>query len=197
MTIEHIVAVLILLIQLVGVFFYIRGMVLGTTKPNSVTWFIWALAPLIATWLAVKAGAGLSILPVFMAGFNPVLVLIASFLIDKGYWKITKLDMFCGILALLSLVVWVATHSFSIAILFAILSDALAALPTLIKSWKYPETETAGAYLGGMVANILGLFIVTQWTFPIYFSGFYFIILNLVLVIFIYRKKILFWYTNK
>ncbi|MDE2399876.1 MAG: hypothetical protein KGL67_02610 [Patescibacteria group bacterium] len=196
MTIEQIIAVAIVFIQLIGVFFYIRAMVFGTTRPNRVTWFIWALAPLIATWLALKAGAGLSILPVFMAGFNPVLVLIASFLIKNGYWKITKLDIVCGFFALVSMFLWIITHSFSISIFFAILSDALAAIPTIIKSWKYPETETASAYLGGIIANALGLAIIKIWSFPIYFSGFYFIILNLILIIFIYRKKIIFWYTK-
>ena len=113
MTIEQFVACLIVLIQLIGVFFYIKGMIYGTTKPNRVTWFIWALAPLIATWLAWQAGAGLSILPVFMAGFNPILVLIASFVIKQGYWHITRLDIVCGILALISLVLWVLTNNFS------------------------------------------------------------------------------------
>ncbi|MEK7106466.1 MAG: hypothetical protein AAB895_03890 [Patescibacteria group bacterium] len=197
MTVEYIFVIFILLIQLTGVFFYIRGMIFGTTKPNRVTWVIWALAPLIASWLAWKAGAGLSIIPVFMAGFNPVLVLVASFLIKNGYWKITKLDIVCGILAVFSLFIWVITYSFSVAILFAILSDALAAVPTIIKSWKYPETETASAYLGGIFANILGLIIVTNWTFPIYISGVYFILLNSILIFAINRKKILFWYTNK
>lgn len=195
MTLEHIVAGITVLIQLTGVFFYIRSMVQGKAKPNRVTWFIWALAPLIASWLAWQAGAGISILPVFMAGFNPILVLVASFLIHKGYWHITKLDVACGILALFSLLIWIMTRSFSISILFALLSDALAALPTLIKSWKYPETETISAYLGGTIANILGLLIVTQWTFPIYISGFYFIALNIILISFIYRKKIINWYT--
>ena len=196
MTIEHIVASLILVIQLTGVFFYIRSMALGSTRPNRVTWFIWALAPLIATGFAIKAGAGISILPVFMAGFNPILVLIASFLIQNGYWKINRLDIVCGALAIFSLLLWIITHSYSIAIIFAIMSDALAGIPTIIKSWKYPDTETASAYMGGIIANILGLFIVTNWTFPVYISGFYFIALNLILVFSIYRKKIIFWYTS-
>lgn len=189
MSIEFIIASLAVLIQLVGVFFYIRAMALGTTKPNRVTWIIWALAPLIGTWLAWRAGAGLSILPVFMAGFNPVLVLIASFVIKNGYWHVTRFDIYCGVLALLALIMWLITKSFSISILFAILSDGLAAFPTLAKSWKYPETETASAYIGGIQANILGLFIIKEWSFPIYSLGIYFILINLMIVFSIYRKK--------
>ncbi len=196
MNLEQVIAIVIVLIQFVGVFFYIINMVRGTTKPNRVTWFIWALAPLIATWLAVKAGSGLSILPVFMAGFNPILVLIASFLIKKGYWEVTKLDIVCGVLAIFSLILWLLTQSFWISILFAILSDALAAIPTLIKSWRFPETETATAYAGGVISNALGLTIIRTWTFPIYSFGVYNILINVLIILAIYRKKILFWYNE-
>ncbi len=178
-------------IQLIGVFFYIRGMLRGTTKPNRVTWFIWALAPLIGVWLQLQAGAGLSVLPVFMAGFGPILVLTVSFLIHEGYWKITKLDILCGVLAILALVLWIITRDLSLSILFAILSDLLASIPTIIKSWKYPETETSSAYLGGLIANALGLFIISKWIFPVYSLGVYFILVNLTLIFCIYHKRIL------
>ena len=186
----NIIAYTTVLIQLVGVSFYIRDMFRGTTKPNRVSWIIWALGPIIGAWLQWQVGAGLSVLPVFMAGFNPILVVIASFIIKEGYWKITKLDVVCGIIAFLSLVLWVVTRSFSISILFAIVSDLLAGIPTIIKSWKFPETETSSAYIGGLTANILGLFIIKEWIFPIYSFGAYLILLNVVLIFCIYRKKI-------
>ncbi len=162
----------------------------GRTKPNRVSWSIWALAPLIGVWLQLQAGAGLSVLPVFMAGFNPVIVLIVSFLIHEGYWKITKLDIVCGFLAVLSLVLWIITKDLSISVLFAVLSDLLASFPTIVKSWKYPETETSSAYICGFIANLLGLFIITKWTFPIYSLGVYLVLLNLFITFCIYRKKI-------
>jgi hypothetical protein len=176
-------------IQLIGAFSYIKGMWKGTTRPNRVSWTIWALAPLIGAWLSWKAGAGLSVLPVFMSGFNPVLVLISSFIIKKGYWKITKFDIVCGALAVCALVLWMITRNFAISIMFAILSDGLAAIPTLVKSWRFPETESAGAYIGGVLANIIGLLIIRTWSFPIYSLGIYFVLINLMLVFCIYRKK--------
>ena len=188
--ISELIVLIAVIIQLTGVSFYIKDMFRGTTKPNLVTWFVWALAPMIGSWLAWKAGARLSILPVFMAGFNPVLVIIVAILIKRGYWKITKLDIVCGILAVFALVLWVITRNLSISVLFAILSDALAAVPTLIKSWKFPETETYTAYLGGIIANILGLLIIKNWIFPIYSLGIYFILMNTLIISFICRKKL-------
>lgn len=186
----NIIAYTSVLIQLIGVSFYIRDMFRGTTKPNRISWIIWALGPIIGAWLQWQAGAGLSVLPVFMAGFNPILVVIASFIIKEGYWKITKLDIMCGIIAIFALLLWIVTQSFVISILFAIVSDFLASVPTLIKSWKFPETETSSAYIGGIIANILGLFIIKNWIFSIYSFGLYLVAINLVIVFSIYRKKI-------
>ena len=186
----EIIAYISVLVQIIGVSFYIRDMFRGRTKPNLVTWFVWALAPLIGSYLQWKAGAGLSILPVFMAGFNPLLVIIVAFIIKEGYWKIKKLDVVCGILAILALILWIITNNIFISILFAILSDGLASLPTLIKSWNFPETETSTAYAGGIIANILGLLIIKNWTFPIYSMGVYFVLMNIAIVFCIYRKRI-------
>ncbi|MDR3519327.1 MAG: hypothetical protein P4L63_00345 [Candidatus Pacebacteria bacterium] len=185
------------IIQLIGVSFYIRDMLRGTTKPNLVTWSIWALAPLIGSWLEWKAGARLSIFPVFMAGFNPLLVIAVAFVIKKGYWKIKKFDVFCGALAIFALILWLITKNISISVLFAILSDALASLPTLAKSWTNPETETFTAYLGGIIANILGLVVIKNWIFPVYSLGVYFILMNTLIIAFIFRKKVLYFRNEK
>ncbi len=182
---------LAVIIQLCGVAYYIKGMVYGVTKPNLVSWVVWALAPFIAVWLQLKAGAGLAVLPVFMAGFNPVLVILTAIIIKKGYWKITTFDLFCGLFSLLALLFWILTKNLSISVLFAILSDGLASLPTIKKAWLYPETETSMAYTAGLSANVIGLLIIKNWIFPVYFSGVYFIIINIIIIFAIYRRKIL------
>lgn len=173
-----------------GSYYYIRDVVKGKTKPNLVTWFFWALAPLIGTFLQLKAGAGLSVLPVFLAGFIPLVIFTVALLTRNSHWKITKFDIFCGVFSFIALVLWLLTKRADISILFAILSDLLAAVPTLIKSWKFPETETAVGYVPGILNNTLGLLIIKNWNFSIYSFGIYFIILNTTLILFIERKKI-------
>ena len=177
-------------VNFLGQFFYIRSVVWGGTKPNLVSWFIWMLAPFIGVFFQLKAGAGLSVLPVFMAGFGPLLVIIFSVLNKNSYWKLYTFDIYCGLFSFLSLVLYVFTHNLGISILFAIVSDGLAAVPTIIKSWKFPETESASIYLTGIFSNIAGLFIIKNWIFSIYSFGIYFILLNLIIVFCIYRKKI-------
>lgn len=177
-------------VTIVGYFFYLKDIFYGQTKPNLVSWVLWALIPFLGFFFTIKAGAGLSALPIFIAGFGPLVIIIVSLFRKNSIWKISKLDITCGALALLSLLFYVFIHNLAISIIFAMLSDGLAAIPTLVKSWKFPETETTGPYLSGFLNNILGLFIIKNWIFSIYAFNIYFILINIVIVFFIYRKKI-------
>ena len=181
---------LIIISTIVGYYFYFKDFLYGETRPNLVSWFIWMLAPFIGVYFQLKAGAGLSVIPVFIAGFGPFLVLIFSLFRKNGYWKLTMFDLICGLLSLIALTVYILTRNLGASIIFAILSDGLAAFPTIIKSWKFPETETGILYFSGIVNNIVGLLIIKEWIFSIYSFGIYFIIVNTVLVLCIYRKKI-------
>ncbi len=188
---EIIFLVITLLTSIFGISFLIRDIMAGKTKPNLVTWFFWALAPLIGTFLQIKAGAGLSVLPVFLAGFFPVIIFVVALLKRNAHWKITVLDILCGAFSFLALMLWILTSETDISILFAILADGLAAIPTLIKSWKFPKTETALGYMPGIINNALGLLFIKNWDFSMYSFGIYFIVLNSVLIIFITRKNLL------
>jgi hypothetical protein len=175
-------------INLITSIWYVKNILYGSTRPNLISWFLWMLAPFIGVFFELKAGAGLSVLPVFMAGFGPFLVLIFSIWNKNTYWKIGRLDIICGIFSLLALILYIFTHNLGISILFAIISDGLASIPTLIKSWNFPETETGSIYLGSIFSNTLGLFIIKNWIFSIYSFGIYLIIINLAISFCIYRK---------
>lgn len=179
-----------ILVTIVGYLFYFKDIFYGRVKPNLISWFLWMLGPFIGVFFQLKAGAGFSVIPVFLAGFGPLLVIIFSIFNKNGYFKITKLDITCGLLTILALVFYIITHNLGISILFAILSDGLAAIPTLVKSWEFPKTEKAFIYLIGVFNNILGLFIIKDWIFSIYSFGIYFILINSAIVFCIYRKKI-------
>ena len=47
-------------------------------------------------------------------------------------------------------------------------AEFFAALPTVRKSWKAPETETWTVFFAGFVSSVLTLLTVTHWTFPTY-----------------------------
>jgi hypothetical protein len=147
-----------------GTSFYIRDTLRGTTQPNRVTWLLWAVAPLLAAAVEFNEGVGLRTLTTFMVGFMPLLVLAASFYNPAAVWKIGPLDYMCGALSIAGTIAWLVTRSGVIAIVAAIAADALAGLPTLLKSWTNPETETVWSYVGAVTSAGILLLTVNHWT---------------------------------
>jgi hypothetical protein len=173
----------------IGMFLYIRDMTLGTTKPNRVSFFLWAFAPIVGALISFSQGAGWSALPVFFAGLGPVLVLVASFIVKQGYWKLGILDYICGALALTTFVIWLVAKDPALALAFAIATDLLAYIPTMVKVHTNPETETSWAYILPTFGNIIGLLILKEWQFTHYGFSLYLICANILCVCLIYRKK--------
>lgn len=185
---ETIIYVAVLL-NLIGHFLYIKSIIKGDTKPNLVSWFFWSLAPFIGVFFQLKAGAGLSVLPIFFAGFGSLLIMITAILTKNGFWKITTFDIYCGLFSAMALIFYIFTHNLGASILFAILSDALASVPTVLKTWSFPETENWGPYFLPIFSNIVGLLIIKDWSFTVYSFGVYFIILNLAILFCMYRRN--------
>ena len=175
----------------VAAYVYVKSMLRGDVKPNQVSWLLWAIAPMIGSAAAVSNGAGLAAVPVFMAGFCPLLIFVASFVVKGAHWKLVKLDYACGLLSILALVFWAVTSDPDVAIVFAILSDALASVPTIKKGWQYPETESAWPYLTGVFGNFTSFLAITAWTFSQYAFPAYLEVMSILLVWSISHKRIL------
>ena len=162
----------------IGVIAYLVDTVKGKVKPNRVSFLLWSIAPLIAFAAQIKQGVGLESLMTFSTGFLPLTVFIASFVNKKAEWKLTKFDLFCGVLSIVGLVLWLITKVGNVAIAFSILADGLAALPTIIKAYKYPDTEIAWPWIATSFGVILTLLTINTLTFAN--SGFiiYILIVN-------------------
>ena len=160
-------------IGLAGMLSYLRDTVRGVTQPNRVTWLMWAVAPLIAFAAEVQEGVGLRSLMTFVVGFGPLLIFVASFANRRSAWRIGTFDWLCGALSAAGLVTWLVTRHGTVAVVASIAADALAATPTLRKSWSAPETESVSAYAAAAVNALITVLTVARFTtaeaaFPIY-----------------------------
>ncbi|WP_165206591.1 hypothetical protein [Weissella sagaensis] len=174
--------------------FYLIATIQGRVQPNKVTWLLWAIAPLISVGATITdTGINWAILPVFMAGFMPLLVFITSMFNRDAYWQLTTLDYLCGVVAILALIVWLATSNPILAIIFSTISDAIAALPTLRKAWIRPSSEAPIYYVGGIISTTTGILAATtHWSFSNVAFTIYLLLLDITLVIIIlYRRKVL------
>lgn len=176
------------LLSLYGGMSYLIDTIRGRARPNRVSWALWALAPLIAFGAELNHGVGWAALMTFMVGFNPLLIFIASFVNKKATWKLTKLDIGCGILSVIGLIIWLVTGEGNVAILFSILADAFAGIPTIVKSYIDPESESYKVFLFGAMNAIITLLTIKTWDFAHFAFPIYILSICVLLVVLIKFK---------
>jgi hypothetical protein len=176
-------------VNFVGGLSYVRAILRGEATPNRVTWFLWAFVPLIAGAAQLSSGIGISTLVVMSVGASPACVLLASFLVGAGSWKLDLFDYLCGACALGALALWAITGDPLTAIALSILGDAAAALPTVRKAWLAPETEDRRTYVLSLIGMILGIFSVEEATFAGYAFNAYLVFASGVLAVILYLPR--------
>src|SRR3989344_6026188 len=151
------------ILNLIGSTTYVIATLRGNTKPNRVSWFLWAAIPFIAFSAELSLGVGLQSLMTFMVGFGPLMVFTASFVNRRSVWKLTRFDFICGGLSVLGLLLWLLIEQGNIAIAFSIVADILAAVPTIVKSYKAPETESSQVFLFAAISAGITMLTIDEW----------------------------------
>lgn len=190
MSLDIILVLISVSCSLFGSYNYIRDTIRGTTRPNRVSQGLWAIAPLIGVGAAISSGAALiTTIRTFMAGFVPLMIFTASFTNKTGYWKTSVFDYVCGVFSLIALLLWLFAGLPIYAVLFAVLADFFAGIPTIKKSWTHPESESGIAYIMSLLSVLVIL--PTIKTFDIQNSAFqiYLLFVNIVIIFCIYKKR--------
>ena len=108
--------------------------------------------------------------------------MIASFRKVRTPWKVTAADVSFGAASLLCLAVWALTDNPEIAIVLAILTDIFATLPTAIKAYRDPHSESKGAFVLFAMSGLITLLTIKQWTLASYGYPAYILVLGLVIL---------------
>jgi hypothetical protein len=180
--------VLAAVLVLAGSAHYIWSIVRSDVTPNLVTWGLWALIPLITFVAEQSEQVGIQSLLVLAASLGPLAVVVVAGLYVRRYWHISAGSVLCGCLALAALGVWLATRDGRYGVALSVLADLGAALPTLAKAIRVPESESGlvfflGAVGGAIVVSTLGRWTVASGMFPTYV-----VILNGLLAVLVWRR---------
>ena len=81
--------------------------------------------------------------------------------------KLGRLDYACGLLSIGGTIGWLVTRQGLVALAAAVAADALAGVPTLVKSWRRPESESANVYLGAFASAVITLLTVKHISAPV------------------------------
>ena len=165
MTFPQILVVVSVLLMVWGAYDYLRDTLAGKTKPNRVSWSLWALAPLISLGAAFDANADVwASIRVLVGGVVPAVIFLASFINKNSYWRLGRFDWFCGGLSLAALVFWQLADSPLVAVLLATAANTLATVPTFVKAWNYPDTESRLIFITSFISAILIIPAIPVWT---------------------------------
>ncbi len=176
-------------INLIGASVYAYSVVRGNTRPNRVTWFILSFAPVLAFAAMLTQGVSFrESVFTLVTGVSPLIIFISTFFAKQPKWKITRFDLACGALSVLGFLLWIVLREANVAIIFAIAADGMAFLPTLVKAYKHPETESPWPFITGLVAALIAIAIVTTYDFKHLAFPVYIFTVDVLAILFIYFK---------
>ena len=151
---------------------YLVNTLRGKIRPSVLSWLGWAL--LMGTSLVsqvVSKGWQWSLTSILCSTIGSLAITLAA-LLSRNFslavkdWKFLVLGLSCMGLYYVSSDAWITTS-------FAILADALLAIPTIAKAWRNPASEKSVAWILGAVSSVLALAICVghDWLyflFPLY-----------------------------
>lgn len=159
-------------LQVSSIIPYIRDIIRGDARPNIVSFALWTTIQVIAIAAQISAGASWSLALLFATTFNTTLVVILC-LRGYGYKKYGLVDKACLGLAVLTLVLWQITNNAVLALVLAVVTDLIASLPTIVKTYKDPFSETVLPWFMIVIAAAMGaasttIFNVANLIYPLY-----------------------------
>jgi len=154
--------------------------------PNIVTWFIWSIVG-IAILLNYKgSGAKNNVWPAVFGCINPVIITVIAIFRGKVA-PITKFDILCLILGLVSIVLWLILKSnqetLQYALYIGMIGDLCAGIPTWNFVKKHPDEDRPLMWILYGVGYGLSVFAITDHTFSNYILPIYMSIMVVIVAI--------------
>lgn len=158
---------------LLGSIRYAAATARGEARPNLVTWSLWAAAPLVGFLAQLDSGVGLPAVMTLAAGLGPTVVVATAVFAGHHRARVGLFDLACAATAATALGVWLVLGRAPSAVLYAVAADAVAALPTLAKAWRDPDSENLLFYVLVALGAAITLMTITSsrphaWAFAVY-----------------------------
>ena len=141
---------------------YMWATLKGHVQPNRVSWLLWGVLTLISFFASLDAGAGKEALLTLTISINRFIIFGLTFVNKKAYWKIIPRDYWLGAIAAVGLVLWMITGEGLLALGLAIFANFMAGLPTMIKAYQQPESESGTLFKLCLVNSMLALMTVQE-----------------------------------
>jgi hypothetical protein len=134
----------------------------------------------------LASGSKWAVIIIFANTIACFLVVLFGVIRKVGIWQGTRYDIIFFSTGLLGLVLWQTLNLPILALLAALLADFCFGVPTILKTWKNPKTETIFPWGMATLSGLTSLFALeiitfTEVAYPLYLFCFDALILLLVL----------------
>lgn len=169
---------------------YMRDIVMGRAVPARSTRILFLV--LLVTILIVQSRDFTSWILAFTVSQVVTQLLLFGLSMKYGVGGFSLLDIAMYVLFIISVSVYVLTDNTLIGLILLCITDFVAFVPTIVKTWNSPESETSLFFVGGAVSSLLAILAASQLNdinqilFPSYI-----IVADLTVVALIYRPYII------
>lgn|GEM_PF-606508 len=176
-----------LFLSLISPIFYSKSIFAHQSKPHKVTRLIVWLASISGVLAVIHSHnmAGKIFAAIFLARATYLLILASVY----GVGGASKLDKSCLGIGVVALVMYAVTRNGLLAITFGVLSDLIGYIPTFVKTWHEPASESPTFFAIEGLASLLGVLAIGQLRVDIILPA-YFVLCSATVVALIYRKRI-------
>ena len=155
-------------------FLYIKSILAGRAKPHRTTRFVILLTTTITTFSLLAQHDHIAIWLSAISMLQAIIVFSLSLKHGMGGWA--KTDIACVIMAITGIALWQTTTNPVYGLYFGILADLTGMVPTIIKTYRYPQTEIWSFFALDTIAAGCNLLALTHWSlqgfsYPLYLLG--------------------------
>jgi hypothetical protein len=140
---------------------YAAAILKGKAKPHRTTRFVTFLIAAIATVALLAQGSAVAIWLSGTFAVGSLIIFLLTVKFGMGGWSRT--DILCLIISIFGIAFWQQTNNPMYALVSSIGADFVGQIPMLIKTYRYPETETWVFYFLDATASLLTILAVGRF----------------------------------
>lgn len=167
---------------------YVVAILKGEAKPHRTTRLVFLIINTLVTLALFAQGNRVAVWLAGISMVQSIAIFTLSLKYGMGGWA--KSDIVCFLLAMVGIVAWQITNNPFLALYFAIGADFAGIVPTLIKTYHFPETEVWTFYFLDVCAGLFNFLASQKFIFHEYIYPFYIICINLIIVFLVKRKRV-------
>jgi hypothetical protein len=185
---KEILVFIAVIFAIIGNVPYLKDVIKKRVKPHPYTWFLWSIVSLVIFFGQLVKGAGIAVVA---TGASEIFTIIIFFFsLRYGFKNIVRRDTYLLIIALLGLIPWYLTKDPTLSVIIVVTIDLIAFVPTLSKTWSFPDTETPTLYRMNVLRHVLILLTLDAYNIATTIHSVSMVFTNSFMTFLIERKKI-------